>query len=125
MKHTPTPDQAAEAVSIAFITTVAAIKSDSRKTEAVEPREVWTYLLRVRCLLRVEEVATIVGYGLRYTKKVIQNVRERARVDTDFAARIWEAERILLTPPSNEKKEEQWRDMKGQEGYVKVREIKD
>lgn len=96
MRHQPTPEAIYEAVAAAFSTTVETINSTSRKREAVEPRRVCVYLLRNRGNMRVPEILSLTGYEKREYNRIMEDVRELRRLDTDFDMKIKIAEILLI-----------------------------
>lgn len=99
-RHTPTPEIIYISVSKAFHheygTTPEGIRSKSRKVGNVVPREVCVYLMQTRGLMKVTEIAIELNTIERWVKRSIKNTRDRARVDLEFAQRIWLAELAIL-----------------------------
>lgn len=94
--HTPTPEMTCEAVAKAFNSSMDLIRGDSRKTNEMQAREAYVWLLQVRSAKSVDEIVKVTGIRERDVYRHLKNVRERIRVDQDYSCRVMMAELLLI-----------------------------
>lgn len=97
--HMPTDLQIQQAVCKAFSIEIEALEPGRHyrgKSPIAEAKHVYFYLLCTRGLQRRNEVVARHGIDVSWGRVLFEQVRQRAMVNADFAARVWEAEKIIL-----------------------------